>query len=71
MADIATVVLPNGQVLQFRQRDADFPRFKVYGTDDHIEVFKLFKEQHPDIDLDDCDGMQLGWWITALWKDVR
>jgi hypothetical protein len=68
MKDLATIVLPNARVVQFRQRDADFPRFKIYGFSQEPETLAAFKEKYPRIDLDDCDGMELGYWITELWK---
>lgn len=56
----ATIVFPNGRVVQFRMRDAHFPRFKAslvvpsnrFGDELVVEFMKL----HPDIDYDDCDG---------------
>lgn len=70
--EYATLVLPNGNIIKFRRRDADFPRFKVSNTHESHEMtnrFDTFKDKNPYVDLDDCDAKELGLWILELWKD--
>lgn len=51
-----TIVLGNRLIIQFRYRDMDIFRISI-DMADYME--KKFREDNPNIDLDDCDGKVL------------
>lgn len=53
--NVTTVVFHNGYTIQFKLRDEDHRRFKVFPS----YVMERFGEEYPTVHYDDCSGEDL------------